>query len=401
MDRESGQVHIIADKEVVKKVDDDKTQISLAEASKIEKSMKVGDHVESELPVENLGRIAAQTAKQVILQKMREAEKSAVIEEFTEKIGTVVAGMVQRMMGPIAVVEIGKATAQMPPDEQIPNEFYKIGERYKFYIKEIQENENLIVSRRDPSFLIELFKLEVPEIESGIVEIKAIAREAGSRSKLAVESHQDGIDPIGSCVGQRGVRIANVMSELGDEKIDIIEWAENEEEFIAKALGPAQVLSVKLDDPVATVEVADDQLSLAIGKEGQNVRLAAKLTAKKIDIVSPGLKELKESEALISSRVLNSLEKAELKIDDVVKMEEKEILEIKGIGASALEEIKQYQSIMNKQESAKQEGILESGEKDVRKTKVSDEEKEAVSKKEEDKVEEDTTTKKEPVEKKG
>lgn len=357
IERDTGTVHIVAAKEIVKKVKDERSQISLDEAKRIEKNLKVGDHVEIDLPVENLGRIAAQTAKQVILQKMREAEKSAVIEEFSQKIGTVVTGMVQRMMGPIAVVEIGKATAQMPPDEQIPNEFYKIGERYKFLVKEIEEGETLIVSRRDPQFLIELFKLEVPEIESGIVEIMEIAREAGSRSKLAVKSNQEGIDPIGSCVGQRGVRIANVMSEVGEEKIDIIEWAEEESDFISKALGPAQVSAVKLENGVATVEVSDDQLSLAIGKEGQNVRLAAKLTGKKIDIISPGLKESQERQAVISSRVLTALEKAELKLDDVLKMEEKEILDVKGIGKSALEEIKKYQKVMKTEK--KKEEVLE------------------------------------------
>jgi N utilization substance protein A len=351
IDRESGQVHIIVSREVVKKVEDQVSQISLEEAKGMDPDIKVGDRLEMELPTEGLGRIAAQTAKQVILQKMREAEKSAILDEFSEKIGTVVTGMVQRMMGPIAVVEIGKATAKMPPEEQIPNEFYKIGERYKFLVKEIRdEDEELIVSRKDPQFLIELFKLEVPEIESGIVEIKAVAREAGSRSKLAVISNQEGIDPIGSCVGQRGVRIANVMSELGEEKIDIIEWAEDEAEFVAKALGPAEVNSVKIDKDVAAVQVSDDQLSLAIGKEGQNVRLAAKLTDKKIDIMSPGLKEASQAAPVISSRVLSAIEKAGISLEDMLKMTDEEVLEIKGIGKAALEEIRNYQDLMTKTE---------------------------------------------------
>lgn len=348
IDRSTGEVHIIADKKVVKEVTDKDTQISLAEAQKLEPNLKEEDHLEIELPVEGFGRIAAQTAKHVILQKVRESEKEAVMDEFEERIGTVITGLVQRMIGPTAVVEIGKAVAHMPPEEQIPNEFYKIGERYKFYLKEVREGQELIVSRGAPEFLIELFRLEVPEIESGIVEIKDCAREAGSRSKLSVVSHQDGIDPIGSCVGQKGIRIANVMSELGEEKIDIIEWDESVEQYVANALGPAQVDKVEIDDGVAKVEVSDDQLSLAIGKDGQNVRLAAKLTGLKIDITSPGLKAdakkaVEEGVSVeLSKRVKNALEKADVSIEKLVEMKEEEISEIKGIGKSSVEEIMKY-----------------------------------------------------------
>jgi N utilization substance protein A len=183
-----------------------------------------------------------------------------------------------------AIMEIGKAVAYMPQEEQIANEFYRVGERYKVLLKSIEDSE-ILVSRADPQFLIELFKIEVPEIESGVVEIKAVAREAGSRSKIAVVSHQDGIDPIGSCVGQRGIRIANIMNELGEEKIDIIEWDEDLDRFVANALSPAKVDSVEISDDTATVISPSDQLSLAIGRDGQNVRLAWKLTGIKIDIV--------------------------------------------------------------------------------------------------------------------
>ncbi|MBN2100927.1 transcription termination/antitermination protein NusA [Candidatus Dojkabacteria bacterium] len=350
IDRATGEVHIVADKKVVKKVTEEDTQISLKDAKKIEPNLSEGDHVEIEMPIEGFGRIAAQTAKQVILQKVRESEKNAVMSEFKERMGTVVTGLVQRMMGPTAVVEIGKAIAQMPPEEQIPNEFYKIGERYKFYLKEIKNEQDLVVTRSAPEFLIELFKLEVPEIESGIVEVKACAREAGSRSKLAVVSHQEGIDPIGSCVGQKGVRIANVMSELGEEKIDIIEWDEDIEQFVANALGPAQVEAVKVEDGVAKVNVTDDQLSLAIGKDGQNVRLAAKLTELKIDITSPSLEagegagKQSSGKVELSTRVTNAIEKAGLSTKDLLKMSEEEILDVKGIGKSALEEINSYKT---------------------------------------------------------
>lgn len=347
IDRATGEIHIIADKQVIKKVTDEDTQISLKDARKLEANLQEDDHVEIEMPVEGFGRIAAQTAKQVILQKIRESEKDAVISEFTGRVGSVVTGLVQRMIGPTAVVEIGKAVAQMPPEEQIPNEFYKIGERYKFLLKEIRNEQDLIVSRGDPEFLKEIFKLEVPEIESEIVEIKACAREAGSRSKLAVISHQDGVDPIGSCVGQKGIRIANVMSELGDEKIDIIEWDENFEQFVANALGPAQVEGVEVEDGLAKVNVLDDQLSLAIGKDGQNVRLAAKLTDVKIDITSPSLESQSKSDVKkdgeekpgLSKRVLNALKKAKVSVKSLEDMEEKEISEIKGIGKAALGEI--------------------------------------------------------------
>ncbi|MBN1618586.1 transcription termination/antitermination protein NusA [Candidatus Dojkabacteria bacterium] len=395
IDRNSGAVHIIADKKVVKKVTEEDTQISLKDASKIEPNLKIDDHVEIEIPVDGFGRIAAQTAKQVILQKFRESERDAIISEFKGKINTVVTGLIQRMIGSTAVVEIGKATAYMPPEEQIPNEFYKIGERYKFYVKEIKDNQDLIVSRAVPEFLIELFKIEVPEIESNTVEIKAVAREAGSRSKLAVISNQEGVDPIGSCVGQKGVRIANIMSELGEEKIDIIEWDPEKNVFVANALGPAQVNNVEIkDEDIAKVLVDDDQLSLAIGKDGQNVRLAAKLTDMKIDITSPGLRDAQESkkddesedkgstneteeikskgkaaskkksvkksktksvksktkkskdaaksknkDAALSSRILGVLKKAEVSVDSLKKMKEADIKNIKGIGAKAFEEI--------------------------------------------------------------
>lgn len=290
LDRENGQFRVIAVKEVVTKVEDEFTQISLTQAKAIEKSLEIGDTVEVEQEVEDFGRIAAQTAKQVIMQKVRDSEKEAVLAEYSGKVGEVFGAMMQRMQYGEAVFEIGKATAFMPPEEQISNEFYRIGERYKVLLKEIADTpkgKTLVVSRAAPAFLIELFKMEVPEIESGVVEVKACAREAGSRSKMAVTSHQDGVDPIGSCVGQRGSRIANVMSELGEEKIDIIEWREDIEEFVEKALSPAQVISVEVTGDLAIVKVEEDQLSLAIGKDGQNVRLAAKLTGMKIDIQGP------------------------------------------------------------------------------------------------------------------
>lgn len=241
---------------------------------------------------EGFGRIAAQTAKQVILQRIRESEKAAILSEYEKKVGTVVNGMVQRIEGPVVHVDIGKAEGIMPPSEQTEGELYRQNQRLKFYIKEIREGSRgseIIVSRSAKELVQGLFKLEVPEINSGVVIIKAIAREAGKRTKVAVASLQAGVDPVGSCVGQKGVRVQAVIAELGDEKIDIILYSEDPAKFIAAALSPAKVDNVVLneEEKLATVYVAEDQLSLAIGKEGQNVRLAAKLTGYRIDIKGP------------------------------------------------------------------------------------------------------------------
>lgn len=239
------------------------------------------------------GRIAAQTAKQVILQRIRESEKNSILDEFRTKAGTVMGGQVQRISGPIVTVNLGKAEAIMPPQEQMQGENYSLGQRLKFYIVGIKEGthgEEIIVSRSDKGLLEGLIKAEVPELTGGAVEIKAIAREAGQRSKIAVSSNQMGVDPVGSCVGQKGVRIQAVINELGSERIDIIQYSDDLKTFIAQSLSPAKdiTVSVNEEEKTATVTVPEDQLSLAIGKDGQNVRLAAKLTGYKIDIQGSG-----------------------------------------------------------------------------------------------------------------
>ena len=320
LDRETGEFKLIATKEVVEKVKDEEKEISVSEAEMISSTVEAGDSVQIEMPLEDFGRIAAQTAKQVILQKIRESEKDAVISEYSDKIGEIFNALMQRMQKGQVIFEIGKATAYMPPEEQISNEFYRFGDRYKVLLKEIVDSQ-MIVSRADPKFLIELFKLEVPEIESGVLEVKSIAREAGSRSKMAVYSNQEGVDPIGSCVGQRGIRIANVMNELGEEKIDIIEWDEDSERFVANALSPAKVDSVEIDGETATVTVADDQLSLAIGRDGQNVRLAWKLTGFKIDIVGSGGEVIKEEDL---EEIKEGLEKETNETSEEIKKEKEE-----------------------------------------------------------------------------
>ena len=278
--------------------DDERTRfnpehhILLEDAQKIKRGAKVDDEVVFPLePKSDFGRIAAQTAKQVIIQKIREAEKVSVFGEYGEKEGTIVTGAVQRIERGNIFLDMGRASGIIPYEEQIPGERYRQGEKIRAYLTAVEETPRgvfLRLSRAHPQFLEKLFETEVPEIVANTVEIRAIAREAGSRSKVAVYSNDAHIDPIGSMVGQRGVRVSTVMSELGGEKIDIIEWSGDNEKFVADALSPARVEAVSIDNETntATVEVSEDQQSLAIGRGGQNVRLAAKLTGFRIDIKS-------------------------------------------------------------------------------------------------------------------
>jgi len=278
------------DKEVANKI----FEISLSEAKKLtkRKDLKVGDEIAIPLPSKSeFGRIAAQTAKQVIIQKIKEAEKEILFKEFKEKEHQVVTGYVQSLEGRNVIINIGKINAILFPSEQIPGENYYIGQRLKVYVKEVIESERgpqVVVSRADPNLISKLFELEVPEVAAGSVIIKSIAREAGSRTKIAVTSNQEGLDPIGSCVGQRGTRVQAVLNEIGDEKIDIILYDSKPEQYITNALSPAKIVDVIVDkkEKRATVRVEEDQLSLAIGKNGQNVRLASNLTGYNIDIIS-------------------------------------------------------------------------------------------------------------------
>ena len=266
--------------------------IMLKEAKKIKKGVKIEEELIFPLETkEDFGRIAAQTAKQVIIQRIREAERNSVFDEFKEKEGEVISGIVQRVEGRNVFLDLGRATGLLPAEEQVRGERYRIGERIKTLLFSVDQNArgpSFYLSRTHPRLIAKLFEMEVPEVASGTVEIKGIIREAGSRSKIAVISNEEGVDPVGSCVGQKGVRVNTVTAELGGEKIDIIEWSENPEIFIANALSPAKVLSVEADEKKkeARATVAENQLSLAIGKGGQNVRLAARLTGWKIDIQS-------------------------------------------------------------------------------------------------------------------
>ncbi|UCH50687.1 MAG: transcription termination/antitermination protein NusA [Chloroflexota bacterium] len=287
----TGEVKVYVRKTVVEEPADLLHEISLAEAQKIDRIAQIGDIISIEATPPNAGRIAAQTARQVILQRLHEAEHHAIFEEFTGKEGDIVTGMVQRITPEHIQIDLGKAEAILPSDEQVPNERYRVGQRLKVYVLEVikaARGPQILVSRSHRNLLRRLFEMEIPEIYGGTIDIKSIAREAGYRSKVAVAARQEGIDPVGCCVGLRGIRIQNIVNELHGEKIDVVEWADDPAVFISNALSPAQVSSVEVDqtENTATVAVPDKQLSLAIGKEGQNARLAAKLTGWRIDIKS-------------------------------------------------------------------------------------------------------------------
>jgi N utilization substance protein A len=287
----TGEVKLTLKMAVVEAPEDQYREISLKDAKKKDKTLKVGDTVITDVTPPNAGRIPAQIAKQVILQKLHDAERGAIYEEFVGKEGEIITGTVQRITPEHVVVDIGKTEAVIPQNEKVPTERYRQGQRLKLYIVEVArttKGPQIIASRAHRNLLRDMLILEIPEIASGVVEIKAVAREAGYRSKVAVYTRQTGIDPVGCCVGLRGIRIQNIVNELSGEKIDVVQWSEDPRVFIANALSPAQVLSVSLNKAETTslVKVPDKHLSLAIGKEGQNVRLAAKLTGWRIDIKS-------------------------------------------------------------------------------------------------------------------
>lgn len=285
-----GTADVFVSREVVELVGSDAVEISLEDARKVKKDAEIGDTIEEKYEVKSFGRVAAQTAKQVVLQRLREAEREVVLAEYEDKIGTVVNGTVQRVEPRVVRVELGKATGIIPQSEQIQGEFYSIGSRIKVFIKDIERDNRgpqLILSRGNEGFVDYLFRQEVPELESGAVEIKAIAREAGRRTKLAVASTVPGVDPVGTFVGGHGTRVQAVMNEIGDqEKIDIVTYDPSVEQFIKNALSPAEVVRVAIDDAAkrATVYVNEDQQSIAIGRAGQNVRLASRLTGYELDI---------------------------------------------------------------------------------------------------------------------
>ncbi len=292
IDKITGEIHVYSAREVVPEFPVPELEISLEEAQKIDKNYNVGDIVNIEVKPKDFGRIAAQKAKQVVVQKIREAEKEMVYTEFNDKKGEIVTGLIQKADGKLVVLDLGKLEGVMPLKEQIPTEVYRVNDKIRGYVLQVEKGlkgtPQVIVSRSHPDFVRKLFEFEIPEIYEGLIEIKSVSRDPGSRSKVAVYSKDENIDPVGSCVGQKGVRIQNIINELNGEKIDVIEWNEDPAIYIAAALLPAQVMAVDVreEEKFAQVIVPDDQLSLAIGKAGQNARLAARLTDWKIDIKS-------------------------------------------------------------------------------------------------------------------
>lgn len=289
INRETGEVHVYSQKEVTDHVENELLEIDIDEAKKINPKYNVGDIIEKEVTPRNFGRIAAQTAKQVVVQRIREAERGVIYEEFINRESDIITGTVARVAKGIVYINLGKVEAVLGPSEQMPNEEYNHGDRIKTYIIEVKKTTKgpqILVSRTHPGLIKRLFELEVPEIHDGVVEIKSISREAGSRTKIAVESKDPNVDPVGACVGPKGARVQAIVDELKSEKIDIIKYSKDPAEFIASSLSPAKVISteVNVEEKTAKVVVPDYQLSLAIGKEGQNARLAAKLTGWKIDI---------------------------------------------------------------------------------------------------------------------
>ena len=301
LDRITGEIHVFARKIVVTELTEQHLEVSLAEAKEIDPRYEENDIIEIEVTPKDFGRIAAQTAKQVVVQRIREAERGIIYDEFSNRESDILTGIVQRIEQKNVFIDLGKAEAILAPTEQIPYEQYKHGDRVKSYIIEVKKTTKgpqILVSRTHPGLLKRLFELEVPEIQDGIVEIKSVAREPGMRSKIAVYSRDEDIDPVGACVGHKGMRVQTIVDELKGEKIDIVKWSPDPVKYIANSLSPAKVVSVEVNEieKISKVIVPDFQLSLAIGKEGQNARLAAKLTGWKIDIKSESQASQAENE---------------------------------------------------------------------------------------------------------
>ncbi|APM38793.1 transcription termination factor NusA [Clostridium kluyveri] len=299
MNRENGEIHVYSQKSIVDNVVDDVSEISLEDAKEIDPNYNMGDVVNIEVTPRKFGRVAAQAAKQVVIQRIKEEERRIIYNDFVEKEDDIITGTVIRKDKNNILVNLGKTEAILGPNEQIPGEKYNFNDKLKLYIVEVKnttKGAQIVISRTHPGLIKRLFELEVPEVFDGTVDIKSIAREAGSRTKIAVHSNDENVDPMGACVGPKGVRVQNIVNELKSEKIDIIKWSKLPEEYIANALSPAKVLDVTLDEEIkfAQIVVDDSQLSLAIGKEGQNVRLAAKLTGWKIDIKSKSQSDVED-----------------------------------------------------------------------------------------------------------
>ena len=347
MDRQTGEIHVYMQKEVVKEVENEKTQIAIEEAKKIDNKIQEGDILDNELVPKNFGRIAAGTAKQVIIQKIREASREFLYNEFNDKKGEIVSGLIQKADGGVVIVDLGRLEGVMPLKEQIPTEKYYVNNKIRGCIVEVEKGQKgstqVIISRSHNDFVRKLFELEIPEIYEGLIEIKSVSRDAGNRCKVAVYSQNENIDPVGSCVGQKGIRIQNIINELNGEKIDVIEWNADPSIYISSALLPAAVMAVdiKEEEHFAQVIVPDDQLSLAIGKSGQNARLAARLTGWKIDI---------KSETQFREMLIN-MQEEEQKEEENSQVDSKQIEEAEEL----IKQAEKEQEVEEKNEEIKQE----------------------------------------------
>ena len=303
---DDGDIRIFARKEVVEEVEDRETQISLEDAQKIKGDYKAGDVAEFEVTPDSFGRIAAQTARQVVFQRIREAEREKMVDEYSDRENSIASAIVRKIERRNVMLEIDGAESVLMPNEQVKHDNYRVGERYKVFVVEVADSikgVHLVVSRSHPGLVRCLFELEVPEIAQGIIEFKGISREAGSRSKIAVASTMDNVDPVGTCIGPKGMRVQNVIDELRGEKIDIIRYSDDPAEYVSNALSPADVVSIEVfpENKLCKVVVPESQLSLAIGKEGQNVRLAARLTGWKIDLSSIPDNEIKKGDKTLEA----------------------------------------------------------------------------------------------------
>jgi N utilization substance protein A len=378
MDGQTGETHVYAEKEVVEVVENPNLQINLADAQKLSKKLAIGDIAEIEIVPKNFGRIAAQTAKQVIVQKIREESRNILFDAFNERKGEIVSGLVQKADGGVVVLDLGRLEGVMTVREQIPTEKYHVNDKIRAYVVDVERgakgSPQVLVSRACSDFVRKLFELEIPEIYEGVIELKSVSRDPGSRSKVAVYSPNENIDPVGSCVGQKGIRIQNIINELSGEKIDVIEWNADPAIYISSALLPAQVMAVDVheEEKFAQVIVPDDQLSLAIGKAGQNARLAAKLTTWKIDIKSESqfreMMQKAQEEAESAEQV-----QEEIKNEEVIEepVEEKKAKKATKKSAKKVEESETVEEVKEEKKTtkkAKKEEIIDEAEEKPKKT---------------------------------
>ncbi|MCI9038943.1 MAG: transcription termination/antitermination protein NusA [Clostridia bacterium] len=380
MDGQTGETHVYAEKEVVEIVENPNLQINLADAQKLSKKLAIGDIAEIEIVPKNFGRIAAQTAKQVIVQKIREESRNILFEAFNDRKGEIVSGIVQKADGGVVVLDLGRLEGVMTVREQIPTEKYHVNDKLRAYVVDVERgakgSPQVLVSRACSDFVRKLFELEIPEIYEGVIELKSVSRDPGSRSKVAVYSPNENIDPVGSCVGQKGIRIQNIINELSGEKIDVIEWNPDPAIYISSALLPAQVMAVDVheEEKFAQVIVPDDQLSLAIGKAGQNARLAAKLTTWKIDIKSESqfreMMQKAQEEAEKAEQVQEEMENEEVTQETVEEKATKKTTKKSTKKAEESETVEQVQEEKKKTRKTKKEDVEDEVEEKPKKTRA-------------------------------